>query len=630
MQRRLTAIMAADVVGYSRLMERDETGTLDRLQANRRNVVLPQIAAHGGRVVKLMGDGSLVEFSSIVAAVACAIEIQGAMDQQEAQHSSDERICYRIGLNLGDVMVDGDDLYGDGVNIAARLQELASPGGIALSASVKDHIAGKIPLELDDQGEQRLKNIERPVRVFSIRRNGIAATAVPLPILPVGHAAENRRSLCVLPFTNMSGEVEQEFFSDGITEDIITDLSKLSGLAVVPRNTAFSFKGKATRLEQIARDVRADYVLEGSVRKAGNRIRISAQLTNIAKNFHLWAERFDRTLEDVFAIQDEISKSIVDALKIELLPNEEKAIGAKPTANPEAYEIYLIARSMVHEGQMVRTLKTARRLFEKAYTLDPSYARAYAAHASCDCYLQFLSDSSSAPEGILANAKRALELEPGLADAHAALGFAYHTLGRKRDAQIEFENALSLDSGSFDAHYLYARHSFTWGEIEKAITHYEKATALAPDDFRPPSQAGAAYEVLGRKDLARPCWTEGMRRLEKVITQRPDHADALAFGAVLLVSLGEKERATAWAARAALLNEGEMLVSYNLACFYSLIGEPEVALDCLEQMSSGTPHVMAEWMSHDPDMDPLRALPRFQTLVARWKSGSKYTGPGPS
>ena len=220
MQRRLTAIMAADLVGYSRLMERDEAGTLNRLKENRRNVVLPQIMAHGGRVVKLMGDGSLVEFSSIVAAVACAIEIQTTMDELEVDQPDDLRIRYRIGINLGDVMVDGDDLYGDGVNIAARLQELASPGGIALSGAVRDHIIGKIPLDLDDQGEQILKNIERPVRVFNVRRGGIATTAVPLPTLPLGHRARNRRSLCVLPFANMSGEVEQEFFSDGITEDI--------------------------------------------------------------------------------------------------------------------------------------------------------------------------------------------------------------------------------------------------------------------------------------------------------------------------------------------------------------------------------------------------------------------------
>jgi len=620
MQRRLTAIMAADVVGYSRLMELDEAGTLSRLQANRREVVLPKVGAHGGRVVKLMGDGSLVEFPSIVAAVACAVEIQSVMADTDVDQPSDRRIRYRIGLNLGDVMVEGDDIYGDGVNVAARLQELASPGGIAISSSVKDHISGKIPLELDDQGEHSLKNIERPVRVFTVRRDGLAAAAIPLSAEAVRPAAEQRRSLCVLPFTNMSGDIEQEYFSDGITEDIITDLSKLSALAVIARNTAFAFKGKPVRVEQVARELKVDFVLEGSVRKSGNRVRITAQLINAANNFHVWADRFDRTLDDVFAIQDEISKNIVNALKIELLPNELRAITAKSTTNPEAYEIFLIARSLFYEGQHVQTLKTARRLFEKAHTLDPGYARAYAAHANCDCYLLFLSDSAGTPEEILANAKRALELEPGLADAHAALGQAYHTLGRKRDADVEFENALLLDDGSFDAHYLYARHCFTWGDIAKAISHYEKAAALWPADYRSPSQAAAAYIGLGQKDLAQTWLKEGLRRVEKAMKARPENVDTLAFGAVILVQLGEMERGSAWASRAALLNDGNLLVSYNLGCFYSLIGKLDQALDCLEQIASGTPDVLAEWMKHDPDLDPLRDLPRFKSITARLQS----------
>ena len=622
-QRRLTAIMAADVVGYSRLMEQDEAGTLGRLQANRRDVVLPQISAHGGRVVKLMGDGSLVEFPSIVSAVACAVEIQSIMAKADEDRPAEQRIRYRIGINLGDVMIEGEDIYGDGVNVASRLQELASPGGIAVSASVKDHISGKIPLELDDQGQHALKNIERPVHVFSVRRDGLAATAVPISKALSKPPAEQRRSLCVLPFTNMSGEVEQEYFSDGITEDIITDLSKLSKLDVVARNTAFAFKGKPIRVEQIARELKVDFVLEGSVRKSGDRVRITAQLINGTNNFHVWAERFDRTLDDVFAIQDEISRSIVNALKLELLPNELQAITAKSTTSTEAYEVFLIARSLFYEGQHVETLKTARRLFAKAYTLDPGYARAYAAHANCDCYLLFLSDSAGSAEDILANAKRALELEPGLADAHAALGQAYHTLGRKRDADVEFLNALALDDGSFDAHYLYARHCFTWGVTEKAILHYEKAAALWPDDYRSPCQAAAAHLSLGRKDLTQTWLREGLRRLEKAVKARPENVDAMAFGAVVLVQLGEMERGHAWAKRAALLNEGNLLISYNLGCFYSLTGDFDKALDCLDEIASGTPENMAEWIKHDPDLDPLREMPRFKAFAERLASQAK-------
>lgn len=619
MQRRLTAIMAADVVGYSRLMEQDEAATLAQLQANRRDVILPQVAAHGGRIVKLMGDGSLIEFPSIVAAVACAVEVQSLMSASP-DIPAERRIRYRIGINLGDVMVEGDDIYGDGVNVAARLQELAAPGGIAVSGSVKDHIAGKLPLELDDQGDHALKNIDRPVRVFTVRGDGLASTAVPIAAAAPRRALEQRRSLCVLPFTNMSGDIEQEYFSDGITEDIITDLSRLSALAVVARNTAFAFKGKSVRVEQVARDLKVGFVLEGSVRKAGNRVRITAQLTDIASNFHVWAERFDRTLDDVFAIQDEISRSIVDALKLELLPSEREAIAAKSTPNPEAYEIYLVGRSLFYDGQLVETLKTAKRLFEKAHHADPTYARAYAAHALCDCYLLFLSDQAGSPAQIMEHARRALELEPGLADAHAAMGQAYHSRGRKRDAEVEFENALLLDDGLFEAHYLYARHCYTWGEAAKAIDHYRRAAELRPDDYRSASQAASAYIGLGHADQADPWLKEGLRRIERAIKARPENVDPLAYGAVVLVQMGELDRATAWARRAALINDGNVLISYNLGCFYSLMGKFDEAMDSLEQIASGTPLVMSQWMKHDIDLDPLRDLPRFKALVARMEA----------
>ncbi|MGH6831367.1 MAG: adenylate/guanylate cyclase domain-containing protein, partial [Methylocella sp.] len=276
MLRKLTAIMAADVVGFSRLMELDEADTLARLQANRREIVMPRIASHGGRVVKLMGDGSLVEFTSVVAAVACAVEIQGAMADTDNDRPPDRRIRYRIGLNLGDVMIEGDDIYGDGVNVAARLQELAAPGGIALSASVKEQISGKIALALDDRGEQSLKNIERPVRVFTTRTDILAESVSPRSNEAARPDVGRRVAIAVLPFNNMSGDPEQEYFSDGITEDIITDLSKVEALAVTARNTTFALKGKAMDVSEAARHLRVSHVLEGSVRKAGTRVRITA------------------------------------------------------------------------------------------------------------------------------------------------------------------------------------------------------------------------------------------------------------------------------------------------------------------------------------------------------------------
>ena len=313
-QRKLTVIVSADVVGYSALMERDEAGTLERLKLNRRTIFDPRVTANGGRIVKLMGDGALVEFGSVVAAVHCAHEIQQATETESVASETD-RIRYRIGITLGEVIVEGDDIYGDGVNVAARLQTLAEPGGVAVSRTVRDQVAGKVPLGFEDLGEHAIKNIERPVHVFALQ---IESTN-PSFAAPVQRS--QRLSICVLPFVNMSGDPEQEYFSDGVTEDIITDLSKVSALAVVSRNTAFTFKAKRVDIGQVARQLKVTHVLEGSVRKAGNRVRITAQLIEGATDSHLWAERYDRDLNDIFALQDEISEAIVNALKLTLLPD---------------------------------------------------------------------------------------------------------------------------------------------------------------------------------------------------------------------------------------------------------------------------------------------------------------------
>ncbi|MBA2623211.1 MAG: adenylate/guanylate cyclase domain-containing protein, partial [Chthoniobacterales bacterium] len=374
MERRLTAILAADVVGYSRLMGADETGTLAALKALQTDFIDGRIAEHQGRIVKLTGDGMLVEFPSVVNAVACAAEIQRGMRDRTGDVPLDRRIQFRIGVNLGDVIVEGDDIFGDGVNVAARLESIAQPGGITISGSVRDHVGNRLNLAFEDMGEQILKNIERPVRVFSVSLN----SPVVREMKDAGpKLAQERPSIAVLPFNNMSGDPEQEYFSDGITEDIITDLSKVSGLFVVARNTVFTYKGKPVKVQQVGQELGVAFILEGSVRKAGSRVRVTGQLINGKDGGHVWADRFDRDLTDIFAIQDEITHAIVEQLKVKLLPQEKKSIGQTPTDNVEAYTYYLRGRQFLHRHSK-SYYQLARRMFAKAVELDPLYARAYA------------------------------------------------------------------------------------------------------------------------------------------------------------------------------------------------------------------------------------------------------------
>jgi len=334
MERRLAAILAADIAGYSALMGADEARTVRDLKGHQA-VVLPMIGEFAGRIIDTAGDGILAEFASVVNAVKCALAIQGTMAERNAAIEPPRRMQFRVGINIGDVVFDDVRIYGDGINVAARLENIAEPGGICISGKVYEEINGRIELACEDIGEQQLKNIARPVRTYRVRVNGIATSAALLPDKP---------SIAVLPFQNMSGDAEQEFFTDGITEDLITDLSKVSGLFVIARNSSFVYKGRPAKVQDIGRDLRVRFVLEGSVRKAGNRVRITAQLIDATTGGHLWAERFDRDLTDIFATQDEVVQKIVGALAITLTPVEERRLRRRGTTNVEAYESWLRAR----------------------------------------------------------------------------------------------------------------------------------------------------------------------------------------------------------------------------------------------------------------------------------------------
>ena len=613
MERRLTAILAADVVGYSRLMGANETGTLAALKALQADFIGHKIAQHQGRIVKLTGDGMLVEFPSVVNAVACAAEVQGGMRDRNARVPQDRRIEFRIGVNLGDVIIEGEDIFGDGVNVAARLEEIAPVGGIAVSQSVRDHVGKRLHLIFEDMGERRLKNIERPIRVYSVSLDA-------LPTEQTSGAAsahlQEKPSIAVLPFINMSGDPEQEYFSDGITEDIITDLSKVSGLFVVARNTVFTYKGKSAEVQEVAKRLGVNFILEGSVRKAGSRVRVTGQLIDGKTGGHMWADRYDRDLTDIFAIQDEITHAIVEQLKVKLLPQEKKNIAQTPTDNVEAYTYYLRGRQFM-ERRSKAYYQLARQMFAKAAELDPLYARAYAGMADCESFL-FLHYhvDNVAIDDILATSAKALALDSDLAEAHASRGLALSLEKRYDEATAEFEQAIALDAHSVEGHYFYGRACFTQGKLERAAALFERVAEIKPDDYQALCLLIQIYRSLDRDADARSAARRGVERAERDLTLHPDNPRSAYLGAAALVALGENDRAREWLSRALAIDPHDIWTQYNAACIYTNLGDIERALDVL---GSVLPHAGYElkhgWIKHDSDLDPLRSHPRYKKIL---------------
>src|SRR4249919_2822204 len=375
--RKLAAILAADVVGYSRLMGADEAGTLAALKRHRETIFDPAVAAHNGRIVKLIGDGAIVEFGSVVDAVNCALSVQRSGAALPDATARKPTIVLRIGINLGDVIFENDDLYGDGVNIAARLEPLAEPGGICVSSIVNESVGNRVDVRFTDGGDITVKNIDRPIRVW---RWHPSITAVPSPsIAPNPGPNGAGQSIAVLPFTNMSGDPEQEYFSDGISEDIITDLSKIAGLTVIARNSSFTYKGRSVDVRVVGRDLGVRSVLEGSIRRAGNRVRITAQLIDATNGAHLWGDRYDRDLTDIFAVRDDVTRRIVDALKVTLSPAESARLTDSGTPNIEAYDCYLRGRELLRGTTKNREIfEQSTKFFTRALELDATYSQAYA------------------------------------------------------------------------------------------------------------------------------------------------------------------------------------------------------------------------------------------------------------
>ncbi|MGV7218851.1 adenylate/guanylate cyclase domain-containing protein [Bradyrhizobium sp. UFLA05-112] len=476
-ERRLAAVLAADVAGYSRLMGADEVGTA-RAVREHRVVIDALVARHGGRLVKSTGDGVLLEFTSVVDAVECAIAVQAVMAERNEVVPVDRRMLFRIGINLGDILIEGDDILGDGVNVAARLEGIAEPGGICISSSAYEQVREKVAVEFTDLGEQTLKNIARPVHAYAVgvRANG-AQQISPLT------ASAPHLSIVVLPFANIGGDPEQEYFVDGVTESLTTDLSRISGAFVIARNTAFTFKGKAIDAKKLGRELNVRYVLEGSVQRGGNRFRVNVQLIDAETGNHLWAERFDKPVADVFDMQDEIVSWLANALNAELITAEARR--SERSSNPNSMDLYFQGKAWWNKGLTPEHMAKARSLFERALSLDPLNIEAMVGVASVDMAVPgaFIADDRAArlamAETIL---MRALSHVPNHAFAHMLLGAVKMYTNRAAQGLAECEHALALDRNLADGHSFIGLGKYFVGRGEETEAHIREAIRLSPRD----------------------------------------------------------------------------------------------------------------------------------------------------
>jgi TolB-like protein/class 3 adenylate cyclase/Flp pilus assembly protein TadD len=541
--RRLAAIFAGDIAGYSRLMGVDEEGTLRQLKAHRKELVDPKITEHRGRIVKTTGDGMLVEFVSVVDAVRCGVDIQRGMAERNSGLPADKRIEFRIGINVGDIISDSNDIYGDGVNVAARLEALADPGGIMVSRTVHDQVRDKLSFGFKDMGEQPVKNIARPIGVYQV---SLIENTAPITVKEAEVAAKievssaARPSIAVLPFANISGDPEQEYFADGISEDIITGLSKLRWFFVIARNSSFAYKGKAVDVKRVSRELGVRYVLEGSVRKGGNRVRITAQLIDASTGNHIWADRYDGDLTDVFALQDEITKKVVAAIEPKLLEAEGVRSQGRSPEDLDAWDTVMQTNSLL--WRLTKTdIEAAIALLGLATARYPDYAPAHSMLAFALLFRAIsvgVARSQDTKEAVRL-ASRAAELDDNDPWAHLALGWAAFLLRRSQDAMAEFKRALDINPNFAAAHGHLGNALACDGQADAAIPHLEQALRMSPHD----PQNIFVYTALAVAYYLSGNYSEAISFGHKAVQQRPGFTGAHRIYIASLAQAGRSEEA---------------------------------------------------------------------------------------
>ncbi len=606
--RQLAAIMFTDIVGYTALMGNDEEKAFSILDKNRL-LQKPVIEEFNGRWIKELGDGIMASFNTVSDAVNAAIKIQ-----QSCNSSKEFRL--RIGIHLGEVVFENEDVFGDGVNIASRIQAIAPPGGIYISESVQHNISNKKDIKTQFVKTERLKNVKESIRIYELVGENIVSGSSS-----IAREQNNEtpgQSIAVLPFVNMSNDAEQEYFCDGISEEIMNALAQLNNLRVIARTSAFSFKNKNVDVREIGRTLDVKTLLEGSVRKAGDRLRITTKLVRVSDGSNLWSDRYDRDLEDVFSIQENIATNVATALK-GFLTNKEKEIIRRPETVIEAYEYFLKGRQLFHQ----LALNEAKLFFEKAIKLDSEYALGYAGLADVHAWLY---EWEGAKQSDLAEAEKnslmALSLAPNLSESHSSRGFVLSLAKEYEEGEKEFREAIRLNPNSFDVYYLYGRASFARGEIEKSAEMFLKASQVRPEDFQSFLLLGQSLVILGKD--ANNALRQGIGRARQQLVLNPADRRALSLSAGSLYEIGEKEEAFKWMDKALDLYPEDAGVLINATCLFAKADNKEKALDLLE-IAVEKGYGNRDWIEHDPDYDCLREEPRFKMLLDKLQGRNDST-----